>query len=68
MATSRSGLLRLIGFLPAVTNPVPALDVSGIRIRSRNQDQQFKQLALEIGLTQAYALLAELRASVLPLA
>lgn len=48
----------------AVTGPAPALDVSGIR--SRNQDQQFKQLTLEIGLTRADVLLAELRAVVLP--
>lgn len=35
-------------------------------VTPRTPVTRFKQLALEIGLTQAYALLAELRASVFP--
>lgn len=49
------------GWQVATTGPVPASEVV-----PATRDRHFKQLALEIGLAQAYVLLAELRASVLP--
>jgi len=50
------------GWRVATTGPVPDSDAVVPATRNRH----FKQLALEIGLLQAYALLAELRASVFP--
>jgi hypothetical protein len=62
--TYKSNLTRdADGGWRVATKPVPAPEVTPITPVTR--DRHFKQLALEIGLTQAYVLLAELRASVL---